>query len=67
MEVCQMSAEGAGIHFCLALPAPYRHCVPLFPRMSPIAMSVAVGVGQELGGYSAGSTNHSFHFLDIGF
>jgi hypothetical protein len=45
MEVREMAAEGAGVHFCLALPALYRPWVPLLPRMNPVAMSAAVGVG----------------------
>ncbi len=58
-----MAAEGAGIHFCLAFPALYLPCIPLFSRVSLVTMSAVVGVGQELGGDSAGSTNHSLHFF----
>ncbi len=67
MEVRQVAAEGAGIHYCLALPALYLPSIPLFSCVSPVAMSAAVGVGRELGGDSAGGTNHSLHFLNVGF
>ena len=67
MEVRQVVAEGAGIHCCLALPALYLPSVPLFSRVSFVAASAAEGVGQELGGDLAGGTNHSLHFLNVGF
>jgi hypothetical protein len=62
-----MAAEGAGIHCHLELPALDLPCVPLFSHLSPVAMPAVVGVGQELGGDSAGSANHSLHFLNVGF
>jgi hypothetical protein len=62
-----MAAEGAAIHCRLAFPALDLPCIPLFSCLSPVAVPAAVGAGRELGGDSAGSANHSFRFLDVGF
>ncbi len=59
--------EGAGIHCCLTLPALYLPSIPLFSCVNLVAVSAVVGVGRELGGDSAGGTNHSLHILNVGF
>jgi hypothetical protein len=60
-----VAAEGAGIHCCLALPALYLPSVPLFSHVSPVAVSAAVGAGQELGGDSAGVQIMACIFLTL--
>ncbi len=59
--------EGTGIHSHLALSALDRPCVPFFPRVTFVAVPVAVGVSSELSGDAAGNTNHCLDLLNIGF
>jgi hypothetical protein len=64
MDICKMTAKGAGQHNLPTLAALHRTGIPL-RGCNPTALHPSIGVERELGPYPTRGANHCLHLLRI--